>query len=163
MVTDICRMLDLFERLTIVGTARIRLPKSLRSGRRYQALRNYAQETEGIMMGTTLRKCDAKMQWINAMDEEDRKEKNLPDDYLEHAEESLKIITAKMAEVKLENHQQPVLISGCILLSRVIQPIVAPPTQLTVAAPSHLTAVLPFSTGSSSSSPLDLRPFPVQN
>ena len=56
--SDMGRMMELFERLTNVETARIFIPDSF-VGERYQELREYAQRTEEIIMGTWAPEPDA--------------------------------------------------------------------------------------------------------
>lgn len=103
--TDISFMLRLFHRLTNVTTARIRFPDSISStftsDEQYQELRDYAQKTEGIMMGTIappkfeLTKDDLWLQNYRLQD-------NLPEDYIDGGESRLKLATARMARKRLK-------------------------------------------------------------
>lgn len=101
MFTDIGHMLDLFERLTNVGTAWICLPGSFTGDAQYQELHDYARETEGIMMGTIIPEHDDESEEINAILEKHRKENNQPQDYIDCAELCLKRATARIARKKL--------------------------------------------------------------
>ena len=85
--TDIGHMLDLFEGLTNVGTARICLPDSLDDAK-YHEMHDHVQATQGIIMGTVVPEHDA--------------EKKQPEDYIAGAEMCLKFVTARIARNKLE-------------------------------------------------------------
>lgn len=99
--SDMGRMMELFERLTNVETARIFIPDSF-VGERYQELREYAQRTEEIIMGTWAPEPDAEMEQLDAILEKHRIKKNLPEDFIEYAEPILKIRTARIARKKLQ-------------------------------------------------------------
>lgn len=99
--SDICLMMELFERLTNVETARIFIPDSF-VGERYQELREYAQKTEEIIMGTWVLEPDAEMKQLDAILKKHRIEKNLPEDFIDYAEPILKTRTARIARKKLQ-------------------------------------------------------------
>lgn len=103
LYTDIGQILELFERLINVGTARICLPGSLTGDERYQELCDYAQQTEGIMTGTLVfLEPDAEQKEYDVQREKYRIEHNLPEDHIEFAESILKRTTARTAREKLK-------------------------------------------------------------
>lgn len=102
LYTDIGQMLELFERLANVNTARIYLPASFTADERYQEMRDYAEEIEGIMTGAIVLKPDPKTEENDAKVEKYRIEHNFPEDYIECAESSLKRATARIAREKLK-------------------------------------------------------------
>lgn len=99
--SDMSLMMELFERLTNVGTARIFIPDSF-VGERYQELRELVQTTEEIIMGTWDPEPDAEMEQIDAILEKIRIRRNLPEDFIEYAEPILKVRTARIARKKLQ-------------------------------------------------------------
>lgn len=103
MYTDIGHILDLFDRLTNVGTAHICLPDSLLGDGRYQELRDYANDRQRIMMGTITPEPDPEMEKVNAILEKHRKDQNQSEDFIEYAESCLKLATARIARKKLES------------------------------------------------------------
>lgn len=101
MFTDIGHMLDLFDRLTNVSKARICLPDSFTDDKRYQDLRDYAQTTEEIMMGTFVLP-EVELTKDDVILENYRLRNNLPEDHINDAESHLKLITARIARKKLK-------------------------------------------------------------
>ena len=103
LFSDMSLMLELFERLTNVSTARIYLPGSFTGDERYQEMRVHAQQVTGIMTGAIIPKSpDAQTKADDAILEKHRIERNRPEDYIDCAESCLKRATARIAREKLK-------------------------------------------------------------
>lgn len=121
MYTDIGHILDLFERLDNVETARVYLPDSLSRDGRYPELRKYAEDTENIMMNRLMfRERNANMIKTKHWKEWCRKLHGLPEDYLEDLETLLKSVTAEKAIRKLKKSgaKAPEMVSSLLKIHR---------------------------------------------